>query len=149
MIEVLPAGSHLAVNGGLAYVYLPESFEAQAPSLYAAIEKHPRLLAAIASVGPRAATDSPRSGDLTIILRPDHYFGNTGVGSHHGSIYADDLSVPLLMAMPGAPAGHVSKSVSNTQVARTIADYIGFAMDSAAPALPVPKRVRTTVSVAP
>jgi hypothetical protein len=70
-------------------------------------------------------------------LRPGHYFGNTGKGSHHGAPTQDDLNVPLVVAMPGAGGARMEDAVSVTQVARTIADYLGFALENAAPALPV------------
>ena len=85
----------------------------------------------------RGPGDSPRAGDLIVTLKPGHYFGNTGKGSDHGSVYSGDLNVPLLVAMPGGAAGHVDDAVSITQVAGTIAGYLGFRMDSADEALPV------------
>jgi arylsulfatase A-like enzyme len=90
----------------------------------------------------RGPEDSPRAGDLIVTLLPGHYFGNTGVGSDHGSVYSGDLNVPLLVAMPGGAGGHVDDAVSITQVARTIAGYLGFPMDSADEALPVRRRGR-------
>jgi hypothetical protein len=91
----------------------------------------------VAAVRVRGPGDSPRDGDLILTLQPGHYFGNTGVGSDHGSVYSGDLNVPLLVAMPGGAGGHVDDPVSITQVARTIAGYLGFPMDSADEALPV------------
>ena len=78
-------------------------------------------------------------------LQPGHYFGNTGVGSDHGSVYSGDLNVPLLVAMPGGAGGHTTDPVSITQVAGTIAGYLGFPMDSADEALPVRRAPRDRV----
>jgi len=77
-----------------------------------------------------------------VTLREGHYFGNPGTGSHHGSVYAGDLGVPLVVAAPGVAARNVADPVSITQIARTIADYLGFAMESADPALPLQPRRR-------
>ena len=103
-----------------------------------------RLSSAVAAVRVRGAEDSPRDGDLILTLQPGHYFGNTGVGSDHGSVYNGDLNVPLLVAMPGGAGGHMDDPVSITQVARTIAGYLGFPMDSADAPLPVRRRGRSS-----
>jgi hypothetical protein len=47
------------------------------------------------------------------------------------------LNVPLVVARPGGASGHVDDAVSITQVAGTIAGYLGFRMDSADQALPM------------
>ena len=102
----------------------------------------------VSTVRVRSAGDSPRDGDLILTLQPGHYFGNTGVGSDHGSVYSGDLNVPLLVAMPGGAGGHVDDAVSITQVAGTIAGYLGFRMDSADEALPVRRAPRDRVGPA-
>jgi predicted AlkP superfamily pyrophosphatase or phosphodiesterase len=132
----LPAGATVAENGGTAYIYLDQPGLVDLPKLAAALAKDAKLSSAVAAVRVRGAGDSPRAGDLILTLQPGHYFGNTGVGSDHGSVYSGDLNVPLLVAMPGGARGHVNDAVSITQVARTIAGYLGFPMDSAAPPLP-------------
>ena len=126
----LPAGATVAENGGMAYIYLNQ------PGLVD-LEKLAAASPAVAAVRVRGPGDSPRAGDLIVTLKPGHYFGNTGKGSDHGSVYSGDLNVPLLVAMPGGAAGHVDDAVSITQVAGTIAGYLGFRMDSADEALPV------------
>jgi hypothetical protein len=50
--------------------------------------------------------------------------------------------------MPGGAAGHVDDAVSITQVARTVAAYLGFRMDSADEALPVRRAPRDRVGPA-
>ena len=132
----LPQGSHIAQSGGMAFVYLNQPDETLPRWLE---EKFPLT---IASVRPRSEAESPRAGDLVITLRPDHYFGNTGQGSHHGAPTEADLNVPLVVAMPGAGVAHMDDAVSITQVARTIADYVGFPLDKAAPALPILQEMR-------
>ena len=133
----LPAGSTIAENGGMAYIYLDQPGLVDLSSLAAALVRDARLGSAVAAVRVRGAEDSPRAGDLILTLLPGHYFGNTGVGSDHGSVYSGDLNVPLLVTMPGGAAGHTADAVSITQVARTIAGYLGFPMDTADQALPV------------
>jgi predicted AlkP superfamily pyrophosphatase or phosphodiesterase len=133
----LPAGAIVAENGGMAYIYLDRPGLADLPKLAAALVQNARLSSAVAAVRVRSAEDSPRDGDLILTLQPGHYFGNTGAGSDHGSVYSGDLNVPLLVAMPGSTGGHVNDAVSITQVAGTIAGYLGFPMDSADEALPV------------
>jgi arylsulfatase A-like enzyme len=145
LLGVLPAGSHVAVNGGIGYIYLSKPEEAVLTAMAAVIESNPKLAAAIASVRPRHGDDSPRAGDLIVTLRQGHYFNNPGSGSQHGSTYPQDLGVPLLVAMPGAGGVHVTQPVRTTQIARTIADYLGFPMELADPALPVRRRVRTSM----
>jgi len=132
----LPAGAHLAQNGGVAYIYL----DSPDPALAAALED--RFPGTIAAVRPRGPDDPSRAGDLILTLRPGHYFGNVGKGSHHGAPTEDDLNIPLLIAMPGAGTGHQPNRVSVTQIARTIADFVGFPMESADPPLPIVREMR-------
>ena len=133
----LPAGATVAENGGMAYIYLAQPGLVDLPKLAAALVQDARLASAVAAVRVRAPEDSARAGDLIVTLKAGHYFGNTGVGSEHGSVYSDDLNVPLLVALPGGAGGHVDDPASITQVAGTIAGYLGFRMDSADEALPV------------
>jgi hypothetical protein len=44
--------------------------------------------------------------------------------------------------MPGAGSARMEDAVSVTQVARTIADYLGFPLENVAPALPVLHELR-------
>jgi arylsulfatase A-like enzyme len=133
----LPAGATVATNGGMGFIYLNQPEVADLPKLAESLAGDARLASAVATVRVRGAEDSPRSGDLILTLKAGHYFGNTGTGSDHGSVYSGDLNVPLLVARPGGAGGHVDDPVSITQVARTIAGYLGFRMDSADQALPV------------
>jgi predicted AlkP superfamily pyrophosphatase or phosphodiesterase len=132
----LPAGAHLAQNGGIAYIYLDQPD----PALPAALQRG--FASTIASVRATAAGDPARAGDLIVTLRPGHYFGNLGKGSHHGAPVDGDLDVPLLAAMPGASGGHLPDQVSVTQIARTIADFVGFPMEGADPPLPLIREMR-------
>jgi predicted AlkP superfamily pyrophosphatase or phosphodiesterase len=134
----LPSGATIAENGGMAYIYLDQPDLVDLPSLAAALVQDARLSPAVAAVRVRGAGDSPRDGDLILSLQPVHYFpSEASVGSNHGSVYTADLNVPLLVTMPGSAAGHTADPVSITQVAGTIAGYLGFPMDSADTPLPV------------
>jgi hypothetical protein len=132
----LPAGATIAANGGVGYIYLDQPGLVDLEKLAAALVQDAKMSSAVAAVRVRGAEDSPRDGDLILTLKPGHYFGNTGVGSDHGSVYSGDLNVPLVVARPGGAGGHVDYAVSITQVAGTIAAYLGFRMDSADEALP-------------
>jgi hypothetical protein len=127
----------------MAYIYLDQPGLVDLPKLAAALVQDAKLSSAVAAVRVRGAGDSPRDGDLIVTLQPGHYFPSAaGAGSDHGSVYSGDLNVPLLVAMPGGAGGHVSDPVSITQVAGTIAGYLGFRMDSADAPLPVRRAPR-------
>jgi predicted AlkP superfamily pyrophosphatase or phosphodiesterase len=134
----LPPGATIAENGGMAYIYLRQPDLVDLPKLAAVLVKDAKLSSAVAGARVRGAGDSARAGDLILTLKPGHYFPSAGgAGSDHGSIYKSDLNVPLLVAAPGGAGGHVTDAVSITQVAGTIAGYLGFPMDSADAPLPV------------
>jgi predicted AlkP superfamily pyrophosphatase or phosphodiesterase len=139
----LPPGTTIAENGGMAYIYLDQPSLVDLPKLAAALPQNAKLSSTVAGARVRGAGDSPRAGDLILTLKPGHYFPSAGgAGSDHGSVYSGDLNVPLLVAMPGAAGGHADDAVSITQVARTIAQYLDFPMDSADEALPVRRAAR-------
>jgi hypothetical protein len=141
----------------MAYVYLKGESWTEAPpeealgAAWRELSEDPLLARAVESVRTRTGKDSPRAGELIVSLRPGHYFGNRGVGSHHGSVHDPDRSVPLILAQGGVPAGRREERVSTTQVARTFADYVGFPLEGADPALPVrwpPRKASLDGSVA-
>lgn len=144
------AGPALLVpDGGMAYIYVPAGEDA-APIAHELVFD-PLLESAVDAVllrhapangyrlVPRGhvlrrlppqwaalvnALDSPRIGDILVILKEGHYFGNNGSGSNHGSIFAGDLGVPLILAQGGVVAGRSSEPVSNTGIAASIAAYL-------------------------
>ncbi len=130
MRDALPEGTRIAQSGGMAFVYLPQADAAAGARL---LEKFPQT---VESVRPRAANESARGGDLVVTLRPGHYFGKSS-GSHHGAPTQGDLNVPMVVAMPGVAGGRSEDEVSVAQVARTIAEFVGFPMEGTAPALPL------------
>jgi hypothetical protein len=80
--------------------------------------------------------DSGRTGDLILILKAGHYFGNKGYGSEHGSISAGDLGVPLILAQGGVVPLWPADTVSTTQIAATIPSYLGITVEGLSPMLP-------------
>jgi len=142
LAAAVPQAISIAANGGVGYIYLRQPNREMLPVLAGQLRDDPRFSTAVASIRARTPDDPQRSGDLIVTLREGHYFGNPGIGSHHGGIQAGDLGVPLVVASPGAPPAHVAVAVSITQIARTIADYLGFPMESADPPLPVKPRGR-------
>ncbi|MFB3826298.1 MAG: alkaline phosphatase family protein [Bryobacteraceae bacterium] len=142
-------GGRVSFNGGMAHVYT------SAPDATAHEITLSTLGDAIDSVlvregegyrvhggDGRAAPEltlrlaSARSGDVLILLKPGLYFGNQGTGSQHGSIHAEDLAVPLALAGGGLLAKTCAEPASTTQVASTIAAFLGFQMMDAEPPLP-------------
>jgi len=134
--------AHIAANGGMAYIYLKAGAWSELPSTQALetvarqLSQDPLLARAVESVHVRRDDDSPRSGDLILWLKPGHYFGNLGVGSHHGSIHETDLAVPLILALGGLPSSRRAERVRTTQIVRTIAGFLGFPVERIEPALP-------------
>jgi len=77
----------------------------------------PRSVAAARSFHPE------RSGDVTVLLRPYHVYGN--LVATHGLPYAYDAHVALAFAGPGVPARRVSRRVTLTALAATVAELLG------------------------
>lgn len=124
LLALLPAGSQVADNGGLLYIYLNGTLPANI-----------RWPEAVAAVRPHSSEDPARAGDLIVTLRRGRYAGKNS-GAQHGSAYPEDLSVPLLVAGPGIVSGHSKEPVGITRIARTVADFVGFRMETADPPLP-------------
>jgi len=133
---------HIAANGGMAYIYLKAGTWSELPSAQTVetvarqVSQDPLLARAVESVRVRRDDDSFRGGDLILLLKPGHYFGNLGVGSHHGSIHETDLAVPLILALGGLPSSRRAERVRTTQIVRTIAGFLGFPVERVEPALP-------------
>jgi Type I phosphodiesterase / nucleotide pyrophosphatase len=77
------------------------------------------------------AMDSSRTGDVLLLLKQGHYFGNTATeGAQHGSIYPTDRSVPVALALGGVNPGRSPVPLSIADIARIIATYLGFTMNA-------------------
>ncbi len=86
-----------------------------------------------------AALESPQSGDVLLLLKHGRYFANNEAdGAPHGSIFADDLAIPLVIAQGGAAPGRSAAPISTLEISRIIAAYLGFSMD--AESVSAPKR---------
>jgi hypothetical protein len=73
--------------------------------------------------------DTARTGDLLLVLKSGHYFGNTQPGgAQHGSIYPPDLAVPIVVALGGVNPGRSPLPISTADIARIVATYLGFPM---------------------
>jgi hypothetical protein len=135
----------LSDNGGMAYLYLksgntwgqPPPAERVAAAI-AEIAADPVLSKVVREARPRREDESARFGDVIVFLTPGHYFGNPGTGSHHGNADALDLAVTLVVARPDGPAGHSDAPAGITRIAATVAQFLGFPLPGADPALPLP-----------
>jgi arylsulfatase A-like enzyme len=71
-----------------------------------------------------------------VIITSDHgeAFGDHGNFGHGGSLYLDEIGVPLVILSPGAPAGRVvTDPVSLRDVPATVVDQLGLADGSPFP----------------
>jgi predicted AlkP superfamily pyrophosphatase or phosphodiesterase len=66
------------------------------------------------------------SGDVQYILKPNWKFGLRSIGTTHGSPYAYDTHVPILMyGPPWIGKGRIDKPVEVVDIASTLADLLG------------------------
>ncbi|MEI8155585.1 MAG: alkaline phosphatase family protein [Burkholderiales bacterium] len=73
------------------------------------------------------------SGDVQYILKPNWKFGLRSGGTTHGSPYAYDTHVPILMyGPPWIGKGRIDKRVEVVDIASTLADLLGVAPPAAA-----------------
>jgi len=64
---------------------------------------------------------APRSADLTIVLEPYWFFGESATGTSHMSTYSYDNHVPVIFMGPGIRAGRYHKPVFVNDIAPTLA----------------------------
>lgn len=70
----------------------------------------------------RRAWDAERSGDLMVVTRPYWVFGSGSSGSSHGTPYAYDTNVPLIVMGPRwIKAGYYGHSAETVDTAPTLA----------------------------
>jgi type I phosphodiesterase/nucleotide pyrophosphatase len=124
--DVLAAARALSADAGLEAVVDSVAFRSHVPgpgyTVYGAdADKSSPTVALLAAI------DSPRSGDVLLLLKPGHYFGNTQAeGAQHGSGFAPDLSVPIAIALGGAHPGRSPAPLSTADIAKIIAAYLGL-----------------------
>ena len=63
----------------------------------------------------------PRSADLTVVLEPYWFFGESPTGTSHMSTYSYDNHVPLILMGPGIRAGRYYKAAFVNDIAPTLA----------------------------
>lgn len=88
---------------------------------------------------------APRSGDLFIAMKPYSFWGKYAeydYGDSHGSPYAYDTHVPLVIAGPGILPGVVREPTSMADVAPTIAALLGVTPPPSAEGQPVARILR-------
>jgi len=73
----------------------------------------------------RHSYDPERSGDLQVQLAEGCLVGFDDTGTSHGSPYAYDRAVPLVVHGPGIPAGPVAGEVYTVDAAPTLAAWLG------------------------
>ena len=76
-----------------------------------------------------ASLESPRSGDIVLLLKQGRYVGNTELaGAQHGSIFPNDLAIPLVIAQGGAGPGRSPAPISTPDIPAIISAYLGFSL---------------------
>ncbi|WP_424976374.1 alkaline phosphatase family protein [Dinoroseobacter sp. S124A] len=88
----------------------------------------------------RANFHPDRSGDIYIVFEPHWFiadFDGLHVASAHGSPWTYDTHVPIILSGPGIPAARVADPVSTTDLAVTIATYLGTKLPSGAVGSPL------------
>lgn len=79
-----------------------------------------------------------RSGDMTIVLKPLHFFRDPlSPGTTHGSSHDYDRHVPLLIFGPGVQAGAKRESVTPLAAAPVLAYFLGIQDRTAETKVPI------------
>ena len=76
-----------------------------------------------------------RSGDIYVVFEPHRFineFDGLAVASTHGSPWSYDTFVPILFVGPGIESQVIYRSVAPTEIAGTLAAYLGFKKPSGA-----------------
>jgi arylsulfatase A-like enzyme len=84
--------------------------------------------------------------DTLVIITSDHgeSFGVHGVFGHGGSLFLDEIAVPLVLLAPGANACVVSDPVSLRDLPATVVDELGLSDGSPFPGHPLSGLWRST-----
>lgn len=69
-----------------------------------------------------------RSGELYILVRPGYIFSGQPTGTAHGSPYAYDSQVPLIIAGEGIAAGRYGGEASPADIAPTLSALLGISV---------------------
>lgn len=76
------------------------------------------------------------SGDIQIILKPGHFYGNP-TGTNHGLWYPYDSHIPLFFYGWGVNKGQLNREVYMTDIAATVAAMLHIQMPSASIGKPI------------
>ena len=68
---------------------------------------------------------APRSADLSVVLEPYWFFGESATGTSHMSTYSYDNHVPVIFMGPGIRGGRYHKPVFVNDIAPTLAVLLG------------------------
>lgn len=71
-----------------------------------------------------------RSGELYILPKPGYIFSSAATGTSHGSPYAYDAQVPLILYGSGIRSGRYGNSCAPQDIAPTLATLVGTACPS-------------------
>ena len=126
------AGQFLRAQQGVAEVYTRTQFEAGATGTT-------RI-----GVLMRRAWDRERSGDLVVVTKPYWFFGSSTSGTSHGSPYAYDTNVPLVLS--GAAwirPGNYGQYAETVDIAPTLAHLLHVRPPSAAEGRVLTELLRT------
>ncbi len=113
------------------------------------LAKHPAVVVAVARDDLYTAPDVAglveplrrgyypgRSGDVLFVLKPFHVISAEPTGSNHGTPYAYDRQVPLVLAGKGVKPGVYTQQISTTDVAPTVAALLEMGLPSSAEGKP-------------
>jgi predicted AlkP superfamily pyrophosphatase or phosphodiesterase len=156
------AGAELIRNFSAPYLYLDREeiaargldLDQVADRVAAELERLPGIARAISSArlrrgevasdivndAIRANFHPDRSGDIYIVFEPQWFiadFDGLTVAASHGSPWAYDTHVPLIIAGPGIEPGRVARRVETVDAAVTLAAYLGTRMPSGAAGEPL------------
>ncbi|WNG36109.1 alkaline phosphatase family protein [Archangium violaceum] len=73
-----------------------------------------------------------RSGDVLFVVKPFHVISTESVGTNHGTPYAYDQLVPLILAGKGVKPGTYTREISTTDVAPTVAAALEIGLPASA-----------------
>lgn len=73
-----------------------------------------------------------RSGDVLFVVKPFHVIITESVGTNHGTPYAYDQLVPLVLAGKGVKPGTYRQEISTTDVAPTVAAALEIGLPASA-----------------
>ncbi len=71
-----------------------------------------------------------RSGDLIVVFRPNYFPDPGGLRTTHGSPFAYDTRVPILLRGPGVRSGIFLRPVAPTDIAPTLSQLLGVSYPS-------------------